>query len=374
LDLLFDYTPRDGLLPQYFVPTKPESPNPGRQTRPPPERNQMTNSGDERKTPLGDDGVARQRRWAGPLMLAILIGLVVAFVADIPLGSRFILVALALQPFNALGLWFVALRISLLCDPPVGVWPAAKAAALSGTLTFVLPGRLAELVKPVYLSGRCGVPPSRALAVLAVERFLDIVIVAALLAAGSLLLAHPALASSLSLWGSLALAGVLGAGVFIAWPQMVDRIVALLPFAALRRALDAFLTEVRGSMSGRRFVFATALGIGAWLASFALVYFAIAWFGSIPIGLSGTLLVFLAGVAGIAIAVAPAGLGTFEAALILALKLYGYGVGEALGLALLIRVGNAGFVPLIALGVILRERTGLRWLMARVKTFLARRA
>jgi uncharacterized membrane protein YbhN (UPF0104 family) len=284
------------------------------------------------------------------------------------------MVSLALQPLNALGLWFVALRLSLLCDPPVGVWPAAKAAALSGTLTFVLPGRIAELVKPVYLSERCGVAPSRALAVLAVERFLDVVIVAASLAVGSLFLAHPALVSSLTLWGSVALVGVLGAGVFLVWPQLAHRIVALVPFAALRRALDAFLTEVRGSMSGRRLVLATALGIGAWLASFSLVYFAIAWFGSIPIGLGGTLLVFLAGAAGLAVAVAPAGLGTFEAALVLALKLYGYGVGEALGLALLIRVANAGFVPLIAAGVILKEGTGLRWLMARVKAVFAARS
>jgi uncharacterized membrane protein YbhN (UPF0104 family) len=335
----------------------------------------MTNSGDGRKPPIGDDGLARQRIWTGPLMLAgiLLCLVVVAVVAGAPLDGRFLLVTLALQPFNALGLWFVALRISLLCDPPVGVWPAAKAAALSGTLTFVLPGRLAELAKPVYLSERCGVPPSRALAVLAVERFLDIVIVAASLAVGSILLAHPALISSLSLWGSLALVGVAGAGVFLAWPQLVDRIVALMPFAALRRATGAFLAEVRGSMSGRRLILATALGIGAWLASFGLVYFAIEWFGSIPIGLSGTLLVFLAGVAGIAIAVAPAGIGTFEAAMVLALKLYGYGVGEALGLALLIRIGNAGFVPLIAAGVILREGTGLRWLTARVKAVLARR-
>lgn len=331
----------------------------------------MTNSSDGRKPPIGDDGLARQRIWNGRLMLVGLLAslCIVVLWAGAPLDSRFILVILALQPFNALGLWFVALRISLLCDPPVGVWPSAKAAALSGTLTFVLPGRLAELVKPVYLSERCGVAPSRALAVLAVERFLDIVIVAASLAVGSVLLAHPAFMSSLNLWGSLALAGILGAGAFLAWPQLVDRIVALLPFAALQRVLDAFLKEVRDSMSARRLVLATALGIGAWLASFALVYFAIDWFGSIPIGLSGTLLVFLAGVAGIAIAVAPAGIGTFEAAVVLALKLYGYGISEALGLALLIRIANAGFVPLIAVGVILREGTGLRWLTARVKAF-----
>ena len=290
--------------------------------------------------------------------------------SGVELGQREFLVALMVQPLNLLSLIFIGWRVAILAGAPVGILGGIKAATLSNTLLYVLPGRMSELVKPIYLADRYGIAPSKGLAALAVERFLDVIIVALAIALGVVLVAHPSLSTSLALWGPLALAGIAGCAVVLMRPGLFAGLIRLIPGERLRAAMTAFVLELQATMAPRRLFTALGLGLCAWSASYLMVYLLIRFNGSIALAPSAAFLVFLAGTAGLAVAVAPGGLGTFETGIVLALKIHGYGTGEALVLALLMRVSNLGFLPLIAAYVMFREGIGLSSIADKAKALL----
>lgn len=84
---------------------------------------------------------------------------------------------------------------------------------------------------------------------------------------------------------------------------------------------------------------------------------------SIPLGLDGALVIYLASTVGGAVPALPGGFGTYEAAVVFVLRGYGYQLDEALALALMLHATQIVFVcvaaPLIALG----EPTGIRSLI-----------
>lgn len=81
--------------------------------------------------------------------------------------------------------------------------------------------------------------------------------------------------------------------------------------------------------------------------------------GSIPIGLFGSLVVFVATVLGAAVPALSGGLGTYEAAAVFTLKGFGYSFEEALALALTVHVCLLSLSIVLTLIIVLTERIGL---------------
>lgn len=76
-------------------------------------------------------------------------------------------------------------------SPAIPVWtpaipmiPAMEAVVLSSALNVVLPGRISEVIKAVYLRSRLGVPLPSGLSAITIERLFDLAIVRAIAATG----------------------------------------------------------------------------------------------------------------------------------------------------------------------------------------------
>lgn len=264
------------------------------------------------------------------------------------LSTTHLLAVLAVQPLNLMALFFAGLRLTVLSGGAAPLWPAVKASSLSSTLLYVLPSRLSELVKPIYLASQGHLSVLRGIAIIAVERFLDVAIVALLGLVGVLLLSHDGAAPAAGWWLALAAAGATGCLLLMWKPRIIRAVIDLLPFARLRAGLARLLDDLIATMSPWRLLLGLLTGGCAWACSFAMVYVLLRMGASVPFDVSAAFLVFLAGTVGIAVAVAPGGVGTFEAGMVLALHYHGIGTGEAITLALLSRLANLGFVPLIA--------------------------
>lgn len=305
----------------------------------------------------------RRPRWPGVvgrvgLWLGVLAIVAFAFAfGELPPDSLF--VVLAVQPINLLALLFVALRFRALSGGSVPLWPSTKAAALSSSLLYVFPTRISEFVKPVYLAAQCNLSLLRGTALLAMERFIDVLIVASLLGLGALLLANDQLGSALLVWGSIASAVILVCLAVLFCPDRIQSVASLLPSQWLKDVAARFVDEMRLTVSPDRIVLAFFWSSLAWMASFVVVHIVINASGSVPLTQSQSFLVFMAGTVGIAAAVVPGGLGTFEAAIVVSLAAHGYTVGEALALSVLLRAANLGFVPLLAAWTIVRDGVGL---------------
>ncbi len=307
----------------------------------------------------------RPYRTPTALVAALLALVAVAAFGDFT--AQGVLAVAIVQPINLASLAFFALRTRALADRQVTWWAAFKGVALTNTLLYVFPSRLAELVKPVYFSQVAGMPILRGTALVAVERLMDAVIVAAGLGLGVLLIAAPELESAFLFWGTLTFVCVGVAIVLLRWAHLCDWVIRLVPWQVVRDVLTRLLHEVRATITPDRLPAALIWSLLTWACSFATVHTLLNLAGSIPLSLTDSFLVFLAGTVGIAVAVAPGGLGTFEAGIVVTLNLLGYSVPEALALSLLIRAANLGVLPLLVAWTMATDGIGLAALAQKVR-------
>lgn len=320
-------------------------------------------------------GNERERGWrALALKLCLLAAGLVVMVILSSLGHgegfdvRNLVPVLLVQPLNMAALVLIGWRLSVLSRGKVTIWSAIKASALSGTLLYVTPSRLSELIKPVYLSANCGYGLLRGLALVAAERFLDILIVTIAGCAALLLLSGWASVATLWLWGLLSVLGLSSCVLLLKRPALIAQIISLLPGQALRSAMKTLVDEMRSVVAPRILAAGMVIGLAAWLMSFGLVFATLRLSASVQLDLAAIFLIFVAGTIGLAVSVAPGGLGTFEAGVVVALKYHGIGIMEALNLALMMRLSSLGIVPLVALWAASSDRLGVADLIRTART------
>ncbi len=112
---------------------------------------------------------------------------------------------------------------------------------------------------------------------------------------------------------------------------------------------------------------AVLLGLLIWGLSYLNIFVFLSLAGSIPIGLSGALLVFVMTTLGGAIPALPGGLGTYEAAAVIALRSLGYSFDEAMALALVMHAAQLALPFLMAMLLMLQKRLGILSLISDIR-------
>lgn len=302
-------------------------------------------------------------------LLAVLLGAI----NGESFNPRVLLMVIVVQPLNAAALGLLGWRLSVLSRGSVPVWSGVKATALAGSLLYVIPSRLSEFVKPVYLSAHCGIGLLQGVALVAVERLLDALVVTAILLAALTQLSTQASPHTLYVWIGMSIFGMAACALLIRYPTLFNCMIAWLPGHRLRSAAERLLTEIRLTIAPHILAAAALISVVIWLVSFGMVYLLLLG-ASVPLNMAAVAWVFLAGALGLTIGIAPGGLGTFETAIVVALKYHNVGTAEAINLALLIRLANLGIVPLIAIWAIAADKTGLAELVCAARSLRKRRA
>jgi len=249
--------------------------------------------------------------------------------------------------------------------------PAWHAVAIGFMGNNVLPLRAGEVLRAWALTRLAPVRMSSALASIAVERVFDALTVVGSLGLGLLL---SGLASDVTLGGVqvatlarrvglLAAVAFLGAAAVLAWPSafrhLLERIV---PFSGLRYRLLALLDGVREGLAALRSPSRLAAVIGwsviLWTVNAASFWALLPAFG-LQADFGAALVVQGTVVFGVAVPSSPGYVGVFEAAIVLALALYGVPQDQALAYALTYHA--ATFLPIILLGAFSLARTSLGW-------------
>ena len=100
--------------------------------------------------------------------------------------------------------------------------------------------------------------------------------------------------------------------------------------------------------------------MAGWTASYLGIHFLIQLAGSVDVTMTDTLFVFVLTLAGGAIGILPAGLGTYQAAAIFGLQIIGFGLEEALVLSAAMHVLSLLFEVPFSAFVLLSEDLSLR--------------
>lgn len=247
-----------------------------------------------------------------------------------------------------------ALRLAFLFQGEIGVRAAVAAEFLGLALNNVLPAKLGELAKAVYLQRRSAASLGRCMGMVFWERFFDLNAalgfgLAATLSLGRDFATYPLLAGVLGLWAFLFLHHFR--------PGIAERLAGLLPGERLRLLVSEVLLHLRERF-GAGFFFRLGLYTAlAWTLYFGFNCLVVWWIAGLDLSLLQVLTVFVAGVLGMAVPSSPGGLGMYEAATMITLGWFGVGKEEALALALVLRLLQ--YLPTTLIGLLVMARAGL---------------
>ncbi|MEM9028333.1 MAG: lysylphosphatidylglycerol synthase transmembrane domain-containing protein [Pseudomonadota bacterium] len=282
------------------------------------------------------------------------------------------------QACSLLTILTTGVTLVLLNGPPVSYGQAIRAVALSVAFFLFLPSRLSDGLKPLYLSAVSGQPVTRGIATVMAERFLDLVVVGGLVAMAIVLVAsdvhQSALLGAAAVFWLIVSVGVIGIVLIWRAPMLFDRVIAILPFERLRNLANDLVVAVRATVAPQRLAMALGTASLTWLISLALFDVFLKMAGSIELTIAQVLVVFVMASAGLALAIAPGGIGTFEAGFVAGMSLYGYAFDEALLLAVVVRVATMSVPLVIVAGMILAGDVDITSLIKRLRRPDARRA
>lgn len=272
------------------------------------------------------------------------------------------LAGLVVQPIIVCCFVVLATRnVLLIGGPRIGLGVAFRAIVLSQGLNLVLPARLSELLKATYLRDHASVPLSSGVSAVVLERSVDVLIVAALGVLGVFLFFDRGNFASFAALGLVLAVAIV---VLVRSPRLVLRVVHAVPSERLAGFFERTYQHFSATAGTKAFWYALLLGAMAWGLSYINILVFLELAGSIPIGFSGALLVFVLTTLGGAIPALPGGLGTYEAAAVIALRSLGYSFDEALVLSLAMHAAQLILPFVMAVLIMLTERTGLSSLVA----------
>jgi uncharacterized protein (TIRG00374 family) len=207
-----------------------------------------------------------------------------------------------------------------------------------GTAANLVVSHAGELLRAALLARRAHVPGSAVLATIALERVLDVAALVALVAAA--LLWEPAVSPLLATAGLVAVALLAGGVLVVAAVVRPGAGVVRLGGALLRRipararpGLRARLGQCAAALGGIRelhvWAAALVLSIAQWGCIVGAVWASVQAVGA-SVGVPVAIAVFALTVIGLALASAPAQLGTTQLAFVLALEVHGLSASIAL--------------------------------------------
>lgn len=237
-----------------------------------------------------------------------------------------------------------------------------------GFLAIVaIPARLGELVRPLLVSRKKGVPMAAALGTVFVERIMDTFTI--LLMAGfvfPLIPLPPWLVRSVSIMTAITLAVTAFFAFLIIKQKNLDGLYRFLPSSLKERFAGKISRLVGHFMDGfavitdwKRLSWLMLLSVAVWIVDVLAIYFLFLSFGYSLSILAAFVLMFIL-IVGIAIPTAPGFVGNWHFACILTLTLFGLDKADALTFAILYHALSIGIVLVLGLAFLPFNRFSLK--------------
>jgi len=230
-------------------------------------------------------------------------------------------------------------------------------------LNMILPARLSEFVKPVYLKLKAGVPFSSGISAVFLERTTDLIILG-LMAAGTVGGVYIQLD-----WKIVVFIIVFPLIVLLSLPKLeiyLLKFIQCLPFFRLRSSSSSVLSHLSAPIRNGKVYPGTLLGVAGWTLSFLSVWIFFLLAGDIPIGISGTLAVFVGTTFAYAIPALPGGLGIYEAAAVFVLQSYGYSLEASLALGLSLHFSQIILGVMMTFIIIIKEDISIKYITGNI--------
>jgi uncharacterized protein (TIRG00374 family) len=314
-------------------------------------------------------------RWHTVFVAALTIGLLWLFFRNVNVGEVwrailhanpwFLIAAIVVTVLT----WILRAVRWLVLLAPVGrarFRTAFRTTVIGFAATFLLPGRVGEILRPFLLARQEGFKATTTFATVIVERLLDVATVM-LLFACALPFAGVTVGRDIMIAGGLSAAAALGAlvvlFVFAGHPervgQWVERLSRLLPAraaTAAARVARAFAEGLAVMRSPGQLVTAAAWSLPLWI-SIAISIWLTSWAFDLTFPFSGSFLVMMCLAAGVSLPT-PGGVGGFHWTYRFAVTTF-FGADVDVAAAAAFVLHAVSFVPVTIVGLVCMWQDGL---------------
>jgi len=247
----------------------------------------------------------------------------------------------------------LAYRWKFLTNNKCSLLASFESIVISGFLNFILPAKLGELSKLIYLKKIYQYNINNSLSILLIERICDVFILAILtLVASTFFIEHvQATYYALSIISIIFfLLGILNTKLFVFF-------VKKLPIKYLRVYILKIRNNILNKYSMKDFVILIIYSFIVWCSYFLTVYIFLIHIAEFNLSIMQVLVVFIISSIAMSIPIMPGGVGTYQASIIFALGLYNIPKEEALIAGIIIHL--ILLFPSFLAAIIVIENKGL---------------
>lgn len=305
-------------------------------------------------------------RWC---IVAILLTFTIIYVdwADVlyQLDYKHFIAFIVVQPIQFILIFFLSIRFScLIVNKKLDYTSPFQAYLLSVGLNSFLPGRISEFIKITYLKEWADIPVSSSSVALLIERGIDAVFLASFLLLGLG-----------TLWIDInevyIVAAMLVGGALMYFLSKYEsfsiRTVSFIANDKVRIFIEKVIHSLCITIRSKGFLWAFIISALTWVGSYVFVYVSLLIMLGDSINASSALIVFSAMAIGRAIPGLPGGVGTYEAAIIIAMEYLGFSFSESLVTALTLHCSQLLLVTMVSLFVMGKKGIGVMSLFKRYR-------
>ncbi|WP_462326202.1 lysylphosphatidylglycerol synthase transmembrane domain-containing protein [Desulfobaculum sp.] len=279
------------------------------------------------------------KRWTGPILRTALTAGCIWYVArglDVAelgramrdMAPMAVVVTLLAACVDYVGM---GLRLRAVSGWRVGWVDAIHACVLCNGLNVILPARMGEAAKILYMRRQSDIPAGSGMGMVFWERFADLnmlvlFILAAAAASGRALAIAPVALVAAGLWGCLVLLRF--------FPALRTLVVRAVYFPRLRALAEDVLGQLNGHMRFGFLLLIGVLSLWPWVMHWVQHWLLLVWGAGLALSPGDVLAVFVISAGGLAIPSSPGNVGVYEAVMVAGLALFGVPREKALALAL----------------------------------------
>lgn len=209
-----------------------------------------------------------------------------------------------------------------------------EAIGISAFLNFILPAKLGELSKIIYLKKVYGFNANNTFSVLILERVFDVLF----LGFFSMMTATIFLNNALILESSLVFIGLTALFFILVKSKKFKKILKKITSKVVRANLLKIVSNLEKALNRRTFTTTLLLTLLVWVTYFLTVFIFLKFATSFNLTFIEIFTVFVISSIAMSIPLLPGGVGTYQAGIVFALGLYGVGKEEALMIGLVLHL------------------------------------
>lgn len=224
-----------------------------------------------------------------------------------------------------ISVWVLAWRWHYLSNGHCSLQASSESVVISGLMNYILPAKLGELSKLLYLKAYYHHKLHRTSSYLLVERLFDVMMLASLTSIGGLLFLNHN-----NLWIAPLILLIGGVMIFVIRSQLFRMLLRKIPVRHIRIYALLITKNITATTTPRKLLVLYGITLALWISYFLTTAIFLCFSAGYILELQELYVVFFITSIAMSIPLMPGGAGTFQAGMILALGMYGIGKESAL--------------------------------------------